>query len=183
MRPGSYEIAVELERGGIVEKGKTHLIIRPNARPSINVTSVFDVPPEDPNGGNPPNPNFIYQETGPGMAAPLTWNFLLWNTYGAPFNGVEIVQRNRNGGVLVQGGHTVGQFKISAPKGAAGQELVSLGPSVESGTPVIGGTFTPQLKTSRLRAMFTAGSAYGRYHISLRLNNGNTVHMFVDVDD
>ena len=182
LTPGRYKILVELERGGNVEKGSTHLIIRPNVRPSINVTSVFDVPPDDPNGGNPPNPNFIYQETGPGMAVPLIWNFLMWDTDGAPFTDVEIVQRNRNGGALVRNGHTVGQFKINAPQGAVGQELMSLGPSVEGGTPVIGMTFEPPLKTARLRAVFTAGSALGRYHISLRLNNGNTANMFVDVE-
>lgn len=183
MKPGRYTIELELERGGVVETGSTHLTIRPNVRPSINVTSVFDVPADDPNGGNPPNPNFIYQTTGPGMAAPLIWNFLMWDSDGAPFTGVEIEQRNRNGGSIIQGGRTVGQFRIKGPRGAVGQELVSLGPSVESGTPVIGMTFEPPLKTARLRAMFTAGSALGRYQIALRLNNGNTVIMFVDVID
>lgn len=183
MRPGPYRIRVEVETDGTVERGTAYLRIRPNIRPSINVTSVFDVPADDPNGGNPPNPNFIYQQTSPGAAAPLTWNFLMWDTDGVPFTDVEIVQKNPRGGRLVRNGATVGRFTIHAPAGAIGQQLMSLGPSVASGTPVIGMTFQPPLMTGRLRASFTAGSMPGRYVTDIRLNNGNRINMFVDVSE
>ena len=179
--PDSYPINVEIQTGGATESGTAYVRIRRNIRPSINVTSVFDVPPDDPNMGNPPNPNFIYQQTTPGAAAPLTWNFLLWDGDGEAFTDVQIVQRNARGGRLVRDGVTVGRFKIRAPRGAAGQHLMSLGPSVASGTPVIGMTFQPPLMTGRLRASFTAGSMPGRYTIKLRMKNGNKIKMFVDV--
>lgn len=180
-QPGHYPVRVELQRGADVEVGTGSIQVRPNPRASINVTSVFDVPPDDPNGGAPPNPNFIYQQTGPGHAAPLTWNFLLWDTHGQPYTDIEIAQVNRNGGLLVRGGSVVGTFRITSPKGARGQHLVSLGPSFVSGTPVIGMTFDPPLRTGRLRAMFVAGSEFGRYEIELRLNNGTSATMVVDV--
>lgn len=182
-RPGLYRIPVELERGGNVERGMGFVLIRPNIRPSINVTSVFDVPMDDPNGGAPPNPNFIYQQTGPGMAAPLIWNFLLWDTKGDAFTGVYIEQHNRHGGRLLKGRRTVGTWRIFAPRGATGQSLVALAPSFASGTPVIGMTFGAPIMTGRLQAVFTAGSALGRYHIVLRMNNGNEAVMVVDVVD
>jgi hypothetical protein len=181
MRPGPYRIRVEVETDGTVERGTAYLRIRPNIRPSINVTSVFDVPADDPNGGNPPNPNFTYQQTTPGAAIPLIWNFLLWDTDGAPFTDVDIVQINPRGGRLVRNGGTVGRFTIQAPAGAIGQQLMSLGPSAASGTPVIGMTFQPPLMNGRLRASFTAGSMPGRYVTNIRLNNGNRIDMFVDV--
>ncbi len=179
--PDSYPIYIETQTGGVIESGTAYARIRRHIRPSINVTSVFDVPPDDPNMGNPPNPNFIYQQTLPGAAAPLTWNFLLWDGDGLPMTDVEIVRRNARGGRLVRNGTTVGRYKIRAPRGAAGQHLMSLGPSVESGTPVIGMTFQPPLKTARLRASFTAGSMPGRYTIKIRMKRGNAIKMFVDV--
>jgi hypothetical protein len=179
--PGTYPIRVDIidASGNERESGVGNLIIRPDPAPSINVTSVFV--PNDENGGNPPNPNTIYQKTKVGEAAAMPWDFLVWDTDGKPYAGLEIVQKNGDGGTLVHSGKVVGRFSISSPQGATGQK-VSGGPSVAlPSTPVIGKSFGEPIPVGRLTASFTAGSKPGRYFTTFELNDGNSVTMVVDV--
>jgi len=145
----------------------------------MNITSVFV--PNDVNGGKPPNPNTIYQTTTPNAAAPMPWDFLIWDTDGAPYEGVEIVQTDANGGQLMHEGKAVGRFTITAPESATGQK-VSGGPSVQiPSTPIIGTSFGVPIPAGRLTAMFTAGSQPGRYITTFDMHDGNNVSMVVDV--
>ena len=151
----------------------------PTPRQVINITSVFV--PNDAKGGKPPNPSTIFQTTKTGQAAPMPWDFLMWDTDGNAYTGVEMVQGNGGEGTLVHDGKTVGRFTISAPQGATGQ-AVSGGPSVElPGTPVIGATFGAPVPVGRLTAKFTAGSEPGRYFTTFELDGGNSATMVVDV--
>jgi hypothetical protein len=180
-QPGNYPIGVSLhdKSGKERESGVGDLVVRADIAPSINVTSVFV--PGDKKGGLPPNPNTIYQKAEVGKPAPMPWDFLMWNTDGKAYAGVEIEQENGDGGTLVHNGKTVGKFGISSPKGAKGQS-VSGGPSVRlPATPVIGKSFGAPIPVGRLTAMFTAGSAPGRYTTTFELDGGNSVTMIVDV--
>jgi hypothetical protein len=180
-QPGSYPIRVSIHDAAGAEKeaGVGHLSIRPDPAPSINITSVFV--PDDVKGGKPPNPNTIYQTTKTGQPAPMPWDFLMWDSNGNAYEGVEIVQEDDRGGRLVHNGQLIGRFSISPPNGATGQS-VSGGPSVGlPGTPVIGGTFGAPVPTGRLTASFTAGSEPGRYFTTFELYGGNSATMVVDV--
>jgi hypothetical protein len=180
-QPGTYPIRVDIidASGNERESGVGNVVIRPDPAPSINVTSVFV--PGDKNCVNPQNPNTIYQKTTVGEAAPMPWDFLMWDTDGKAFAGVEIAQQNGGGGTLVHNGKNVGKFSISSPPGATGQK-VSGGPSVAlPATPVIGKTFDDPVPVGRLTASFTAGSQPGRYFTTFELNGGNSVTMIVDV--
>jgi hypothetical protein len=180
-QPGSYPIRVSIHdvSGTETEAGVGHLSILADPAPSINITSVFV--PDDAKGGKPPNPNTIYQTTKTGQAAPMPWDFLMWNSKGSAYEGVEIVQENDGGGRLVHNGQLIGRFSISSPNGATGQS-VSGGPSVGlPGTPIIGGTFGAPVPTGRLTASFTAGSEPGRYFTTFELYGGNSATMVVDV--
>ncbi len=180
-RPGVYELKVRAQfgRGGAWRSGIARVRILPRIQPSINVTSVF-ADMEDP---NPPNPNTIFQRTGPGEAAPYQWDFLLWDATGQPFNDVSIVQVNPKLYALRQGGRLVGRAIVRAPAGAMGQAIVPLGPSFEiPTTPIIGTTFGPTSPTARFTAGFVAGSAAGRYTTIFHLLGGNTIEMIVDVE-
>jgi len=179
-QPGSYPIRVGILDASGKERasGIGHLRIRLDPAPSINITSVFV--PGDEKGGKPPNPNTIYQKTKTGEAAPMPWDFLVWDTEGRPFEGIAIKQEDGNGGTLVRGGEVVGRFSMSAPGGASGHK-VSGGPSVAlPGTPVIGNSFGKPIPAGRLTATFTAGSAAGRYYTTFELDGGNSVTMIVD---
>lgn len=180
-RPGLYRIKVRAQtgKGGAWQRGIGEVRILPRIRPSINVTSVF-ADMEDP---NPPNPNTIYQTTGPGEAAPLQWDFLLWDSNGAPFTGISIEQHGPRFYVLSQNGKIVGSARIDTPPGATGQAIVPMGPSFEIPlTPIVGVTFGPSSPTARLPASFIAGSAAGRYTTTFRMKGGNSVEMVVDVE-
>jgi hypothetical protein len=161
------------------ESGVGYLVVRPDPAPSINITSVFV--PGDENEGKPPNPNTIYQKTNTGHAAPMPWDFLVWDTDGKPNVGIEIVQEDGSGGTLVRDGKPVGRFVISSPAGAEGQTVAG-GPSIElPGTPVIGKSFDAPIPVGRLTASFTAGSQPGRYFTTFELEGGNSATMIVDV--
>lgn len=180
-KPGRYPIHVSIvdAEGKELESGTGDLHIKPGPAPSINVTSVFV--PGDVKGGKPPNPNTIYQTTKPNAAAPMPWDFLMWDSDGAPHTGVEIVQIDASGGQLTRDGKVVGRFKINAPKGATGQKVTGE-PSIKMpGTPVIGNSFGAPIPSGRLTAMFTAGSTPGRYVTTFEMNGGNSVSMVVDV--
>jgi hypothetical protein len=163
--PGRYRIHVAAETGpgGSMEAGTGYLHIRPNARASIDLTSAFSA-----------RNNTIFQETTTGAATPFDWDFLMWDRDGAPALGVTIEQVNTHHAVLESGGQVVGQVSIDAPKGARGQ-TVSGGPSFLVNGPVLG------LETGRLTAVFTAGDTPGIYVTTFRMNNGNTIQMYVDV--
>jgi hypothetical protein len=180
-QPGSYPIRVGIfdSAGKERESGVGHLTVRPDPAPSINVTSVFV--PGDVKGGKPPNPNTIYQKTKAGKSAPMPWDFLVWDTDGKAYVGVEIVQKGDAGGTLVHNGKTIGRFSISSPQGAKGQKVAG-GPSVRlPATPVIGKSFGTPIPVGRLTASFTAGSQPGRYYTTFELNGGNSATMVVDV--
>ena len=169
-KPGRYEfqVAAETGDGGAMETGVGVVHIRPKPRASINVTSVF--------AGPPPFANTIYQTTTKGEPAPLDWDFLVWDRRGEPAVGVTVHQVNPSKAQLKQGNRVVGQISISAPRGAEGQEI-SGGPSVLINAPVKG------LPTGHLTVQFTAGDTAGLYTTTLRMNNGNSVTMYVTVTD
>jgi len=180
-QPGNYPIRVGIfdASGAEMEAGVGYLTIRRDPAPSINITSVFV--PDDVKGGKPPNPNTIYQTTKTGQAAPMPWDFLVWDTNGNAYEGVEIVQETDGGGRLVHSGQLIGRFSISSPKGATDQS-VSGGPSVGiPGTPIIGNTFGAPVPVGRLTASFVAGSEPGRYFTTFELYGGNSATMVVDV--
>ena len=180
-RPGLYRIRVRAQTGpgGAWQRGVGVAHILPRTRPSINVTSVF-ADMEDP---NPPNPNTIFQTTGPGEAAPLLWDFLLWDRNGEPFTDISIAQRGPRFYLLKQHGKIVGSASIQTPPGATGQAIVPMGPSFEIPlTPIVGVTFGPTSPTARLTAGFVAGSVTGRYTTVFRMNGGNSIEMVVDVE-
>lgn len=178
---GSQPIRVGIfdASGTELESGVGNLVLRPDPAPSINVTSVFV--PSDENGGKPPNPNTIYQTAKTGEAAPMPWDFLMWDTDGKAYEGVEIVQTDGDAGMLVHNGKPVGHFSISSPQGAKGQ-TVSGGPSVLlPGTPIIGDSFGAPIPVGRMTASFVAGSEPGRYFTTFGFDGGNSVTMVVDV--
>ena len=166
--PGVYSALVEAETGpgGSLETGIARLFVVPNARASINVTSVFA-------GGAPT----VYQDTTVGQSIPIDWNFLLWDNAGQPAVGVEIRQVNKKSAQLHIGNRVVGKVTIHAPAGARGQQVTSTGPSTLIIAPVLG------LPTGRLTVNFVAGDTAGRYTIVLQMNNGTSVDMVVDVSD
>jgi hypothetical protein len=176
-RPGHYRVKVDAQTGpgGALETGWAKIHIIPKSRPSINVTST---------GGDnalpPPQntQNTIYQSTTVGNAAPLRYNFLLWDRKDKAFVGVDIDDIDGNGNYLFRKGNkVVGHVSIDAPEGATGQMLMSFGESVKASPPTIGGPET----TARWVGEFTAGSEPGRYTVTAKLNGGNEVEMFVDV--
>ena len=193
-RAGRYRIRVEAQTGpgGAWETGTGVMQVLPRTRPSINITSVFVqawkngeacVP-----GTLPPNPdNPIYQTTTIGNEAPFVWTFLLWGKRERPLDEVWILERNPNRYLLKRGKRTIGHIFIDAPKGASGYGI-ELNPSGCStllpAAPVIGATpgIGPQ-SVGRLDLLFTAGDTAGLYTTNLRLNNGNTVQMFVTAED
>lgn len=179
--PGRYPIHVSImdETGAVLESGMDHLLIRPTPAPSINVTSVFV--PGDVKGGNPPNPNTIYQTTVPNRVAPMPWDFLMWDANGTPYTDIEIIQTESNRGELRHKEKVVGWFFISAPEGAMGQKVTRLASVAIPGTPVIGKSFGTPIPAGRLTAQFTAGSKAGRYVTHFEMNQGNQIHMIVDV--
>jgi hypothetical protein len=177
---GDYAIDVSLldTDGTALWSEAANLTIREEIAPSINITSVFV--PGDVNDGRPPNPNTIYQSADVSAPAPMPWDFLIWDGTGAPFVGIEVMQRDGAGGDLVAGGSVVGSFVIHGPDGASGQVLAG-GPSVAlPGTPVIGASFGDPVPAGRLTAQFTAGDAPGRYVTTFELAGGNAVSMIVD---
>jgi hypothetical protein len=165
--PGRYEFLVEAATGpgGAVETGVAVVHVRPKPRASINVTSVF----------NAGTPNTIHQQAAPNATAPLNYDFLVWDRNGDPAVDVEIRPVNDNHALLVQGRRVVGQITIEAPRGASGQQVTSLGPSI----PIVGPILN--LDTARLTVQFTAGDKSGRYTTTFRMNNGTSVQMFVRV--
>lgn len=179
--PGNYPIRVSFfdDAGNETDSGVGYLDILADIAPSINIASVFV--PGDKNDGRPPNPNIIYQKTSVGMATPMPWDFLVWDTNGKPLEGLKIEQKNSAGGVLTRGGKVVGTFSVSGPNGADGQKVEG-GPSVKiPGTPIIGKSFDKPVPSGRLTAKFTAGSKPGRYFTTFELNGGTSATMIVDV--
>lgn len=180
-KPGSYPIRVSFTdaSGNETESGVGYLDILAHIAPSINIATVFV--PGDKNGGKPPNPNTIYQKTTLGEAAPMPWDFLVWDTNGKPYEGITVEQKSEAGGSLTHNGKSVGTFSISAPSGAHGQKVEGE-PSIKiPGTPIIGKSFGKPIPSGRLTTNFTAGSKPGRYFTTFSLNGGNSVTMIVDV--
>jgi hypothetical protein len=169
-RPGRYEfrVAAETGPGGALETGVGVVHVWPKPRASINVTSVF--------AGPPPFANTIFQTTSVGSTTPLDWDLLVWDRHGEPALGLTVHQVNPGKAQLKQGNQVVGQISISAPPGAAGQEI-SGGPSVPIIAPVKGEP------TGRLTVQFKAGDTAGLYTTTLRMNNGNSVTMYVTATD
>ncbi|UCC51079.1 MAG: hypothetical protein JSV68_18510, partial [Anaerolineaceae bacterium] len=151
--PGFYDIQVMAQTGpgGAWESGTGRVHIVPQARPSINVTSV--------NGG-PGNPNSIYQEADTNTLVDLPYNFFLWGKGGAPLTGVEIEMVNSKHALMRQGDVVVGHVTIDAPRAAKGQEVSSKGPSVEATAPVSGED------TALLVVDFMTGDTAGLYTVT-----------------
>jgi len=167
---GRYTVEIASETGpdGSIETGSAVLTLYPSIRPSINATSVFAISEDQ------PVPEVAYQRTSTSAAAPLPWEFLLWEPGGAPAVGVEVSQRDRRGGDILQDGSVIGSFTIDAPAGALGQS-VSGDLSVLSDIP---GTAD---EAGRLTATFTAGDTPGLYVTTFVLDGGNSQQMLVEV--
>ena len=167
--PGQYPIEVMAQTGpgGSWESGTGRLNIVPRAKPSINITSVF-------NGLG--NPNTIYQQAGVNEVVNLPYDFLLWDYDGVPFTDVDIEMVNSRHAVLRQGNAVVGHVVINAPRGAQGVEVVATSPSFAINAPLSG------IPTARLTASFTTGSEAGLYIVTFSLNGGNSVKMHVVVE-
>ena len=165
-RPGFYPVQVEFEAGAgcTAESGVANVHIVPKIRPSVQVTSVF----------NMGAPNTIYQQTTALNDVPYAWDFLLWDRRGGPMEGVTVEMVNSELALLKQGNRAVGNIRIHVPTGAEGQSL-SGGPSVVILAPLKG------VPTARLTVQFTAGSAPGRYTTTVKMQGGNALKMFVDV--
>jgi hypothetical protein len=167
-KPGFYPVEVDAQTGPgcVSETGVGTIQILPKTRPSVHVTSVI----------NPGAPNTIYQQATPGGDAPLVWDLLLWARDGDPLKGVTINMVNDDHALLKQGKRTVGHIAIDAPAGASGHGVMDLGPSSAFLAPISGAP------AALLKAQFTAGSVVGRYTITISLNGGNSINMFVDVE-
>lgn len=165
-QPGFYPVNVDFLSGPgcTSESGVANVHILPKIRPSVEVTSVF----------NMGAPNTIYQETTVWAEAPLDWDLLLWDRDGGPMVGVTVEMVNPDFALLKQGKRAVGHIRIDAPAGAEGH-MVSGGPSVMINAPIKG------VPTGRLSVLFTAGSASGRYTSTVTMTGGNSLNMFVDV--
>ncbi len=172
--PGLYPVAVQIQSAiGGMQEGAGFAVILPSGFKNINITNAFS--DDDP---NPPNPNTNYQQVGPGETIPLPWEFLLWDEFGEPLVGVEVMLLSQSFGVIVRDDQVVGQALIGTPDGATGHAVLPMGPSFQiDSTPVVG----PSLPTARWSVGFQAGDAVGRYSVRFRLFGGNTVEMFVDV--
>lgn len=173
-KPGNYKIEVEAETGpgGSVEKGTGNLRILEKSRASINHTSAFVAG----------TPNRIYQATTVDQPIPMPYDFLLWDTNGDPFVGVEIVPAGGGEGsksiaaLIVQDGKTVGHVRVKAPKHAKGHSVFSTGPSTLIDSPI------SNAPTGRMTVSFLAGSATGTYKLTFSLEGGNSVETFVTVN-
>lgn len=168
---GDYIVEIEAETGpgGSVETGAAELTVYPSIRPSMDATSGFAA------SEGQPLPDIVHQRTTTGSAAPLPWDFLLWESGGVPAVGVELSQRDDSGGDILQDGRAIGRFTIDAPTGARGQS-VSGEPSVLAEVP--GSTD----KAGRLTASFTAGDTPGLYVTTFALDGGNVQQMQVEVE-
>lgn len=167
--PGFYDIEVMAQTGpgGAWESGTGQLQIVPRARPSINVTSIFN---------GPTNPNTIYQQAGINELINLPYDFLLWDYDSVPFTGVDIEMVNSGHALMRQGEAVVGHVFIDAPQGAEGPTLSATAPSFAINAPLSG------VPTGRLNISFTTGDQPGLYTVTFSLNGGNSVTMYVMAD-
>jgi hypothetical protein len=168
---GNYTVVVESETGpgGSIETGSAELTVYPSIRPGISATNLFAAREGE------PLPDIAFQSTAIDTAAPLAWDLLMWERGGVPAVGVELSQRDRRGGDILQHGSSIGRFTIEAPAGALGQ-TVSGEPSVLSDIP------GSSDKAGRLTATFTAGDMPGLYEVTFVLDEGNSQKMQVEVE-
>ncbi len=165
-RPGFYPVFVEFADGDgcTAESGVANVHIVPKNRPSVEVTSAF----------NMGAPNTIYQETDMGALAPFDWDLLLWDRKGGPMVGVTVEMVDFDFALLKQGKKAIGDIRIHAPDDALGH-MVDGGPSIEINAPIKG------VPAGHLAVQFTAGSASGRYTTTVTMHGGNALNFFVDV--
>ena len=169
---GHYDITVQAETGpgGAVETGVARVQILERPKPSVNVTGVFN---------GPPNPNTIYQQTTTDTLTPLPYDLLLWGRRSTPMTGVTIIGPRFGSGLapyrLVQDGRTVGGVSVIGPRGASGFQVFEEDESAEINSPITG------IPTARLTVWFRAGDLPGLYTVTFSLNGGNSLTMFVDV--
>jgi hypothetical protein len=170
--PGSYPIEVTAEVGpeGAEEQGVGILEVLAESRPSINVTSAF-------NGEASYRPNTIYQMANPGELSAFPYDFLLWGEDGEPLEGVTIEALNARHSQLVQGEEVIGHIYIDGPAQAEGHQIAATAGSTIINSPVTG------FETGRLNVCFKAGTVPGDYVVTLKLNGGNTVRLFVEAVD
>jgi hypothetical protein len=169
--PGRYEFLVEAETGpgSTLETGVGVVHVRPKARASINVTSVF--------AGASPFANTIYQTAATASVTPLAWDFLVWDRLGEPALDVTIHQVNAHKAQLKQGSSVIGTISMRTPRGATGQEI-SGGPSI-----LIPAAPVKNLPAGRLTVQFKTGDTAGLYTTTLSMNNGTSVTMYVTATD
>ena len=170
--PGSYPVVVtaEVRPDGTEEQGVGILEVLAEPRPSINVTSAF-------NGEASYRPNTIYQIANPGELSAFPYDFLLWGEDGEALEGVTIEALNARHSQLVQGEEVIGHIYVDGPAQAEGHQIAATAGSTIINSPVTG------FETGRLNVCFKAGTVPGDYVVTLKLNGGNTVRMFVDVVD
>lgn len=179
-RPGIYGIGLAIQPDPAsteVRRGTGYVYILPQARPSLNVVSIFSGP------GPPPLPNPFYQ-TVPAGSDSLDIGMYLWDRgsdAGAgvfePFVGVDLEMVGRRFGRLVEDGRTVGHVWIRPPHGARDYALTTDGPSTLGNTAVTG--FPTGILVMRLGTDAAAG---GLYKVTLPLNGGNAQRLFITTE-
>ncbi|MGI9324868.1 MAG: hypothetical protein ACR2PZ_06580 [Pseudomonadales bacterium] len=183
--PGKYTVKVQhvAADGEVIEEDSGRLHIVPKIRPSINQISIYAANPAPPPGFL----NAVYQSVLPDEL-PLPWNYFVWDKGGVPFTGIELQRVTEDHYLLrLNGKRTVGQASIEAPDGASGFTLTNTLSDTLPNTPVIGLSpgGGPPPPTQRYEIQFDPGiePLPGRYITTIRLNNGNSTQMFVDVSD
>jgi hypothetical protein len=173
--PGMYPISLSITptEGGDTQSGTGYVHIIPKARPAVSAVSLFS-------GGGPPPPfnNAIYQtvEQGQGNAA-NTVGLYLWESRRKALIGANIEMKNLTHGRLVKSnGSTAGQVRISPPPGASDYILETEGPST-AGSAFLSGVEVGILKTT----FIPDPNVLGDYTIEIKMNNGNTQYLYVEV--
>jgi hypothetical protein len=170
--PGMYPISLSITptEGGDTQSGTGYVHIIPKARPAVSAVSFSS------GGGPPPFNNPIYQIVEQGDDAEQV-QLYLWESRGKALVGADIVMENLTHGRLVKSnGSIAGQVRISPPPGASVYSLNTLGPSTE------GPAFLSGVPVGKLETIFTPdATVLGDYTIEIKMNNGNTQYLYVEV--
>jgi len=172
--PGMYPISLSIKPDPISATtlsgiGNVHIIPKP--RPAVSAVSLFS-------GGGPPPPfnNAIYQIVEQSDAAKKV-GLYLWESRRKALVGANIEMENLTHGRLVKSnGSTAGQVRISPPPGASDYILETEGPSTA------GIAFLSGVEVGILMTKFTPDpNVLGDYTIEIKMNNGNTQYLYVEV--
>ncbi len=171
--PGKYPISLSITPNdeSPTQSGTGYVHIIPKARPAVSAVSFSS-------GGGPPPPfnNPIYQTVEQGDAVNPV-RLYLWKSRSEALVGADIEMKNLTHGRLVKSnGSTAGQVRISPPPGASDYMLKTEGPSVA------GLAFLTEVDVGILEITFIPDpSVLGDYTIAIKMNNGNTQYLYVEV--